>query len=68
MLCYNPHMEIVRQILQAKFQKANWVITQPVHGLQKAGYIAQNYDCTAFLEDFIATLHKTSNPHAVFQE
>lgn len=30
-------------------------------------YVEHGYDCTAFLQDFVAAVNKGSNPHAVFQ-
>lgn len=30
-------------------------------------YVEHGYDCTAFLQDFVAALNKASNPHSVFQ-
>jgi hypothetical protein len=30
-------------------------------------HVEHEYDCTAFLQDFVAALNKGSNPHAVFQ-
>jgi hypothetical protein len=30
-------------------------------------HVEHEYDCTAFLQDFVAALNKCSNPHAVFQ-
>jgi hypothetical protein len=31
------------------------------------GFVDNEYDCTAFLRDFVAAVNKDGNPRAVFQ-